>query len=54
VDPSNEILIPWKRFENVFVGHFDDGGDQHAIRLVSKNTLPSEFLAFLKPKWQDA
>jgi hypothetical protein len=66
VDPSNEILIPWKRFENVFVGHFDDGGDQHAIRLVFKNTLPSEFLAFLKPKliefvihnfeakWQDA
>jgi hypothetical protein len=27
VDPSNEILIPWKRFENAFVGHSDDGGD---------------------------
>lgn len=66
VDPSNEILIPWKRFENVFIGHSDDGGDWHAIRLVFKMTFPFEFLAFLKPKltkfvihkfeakWQDA
>ncbi len=50
----------------MFVGHFDDGGDQHAIRLVSKMTPPSKFLAFLKSKlsefvihnfeakWQDA
>jgi hypothetical protein len=50
----------------VFVGHFDDGGDQHEIRLVSKMIPPFEFLAFLKPKltkfvihnfeakWQDA
>lgn len=50
VDPNNEIFIPWKQFENVFVGHFDDGGDQHVIRLVSKMTPPSKFLAFLKPK----
>ncbi len=50
MDPSNEIFIPWKQFENVFVSHFDDGGDQHAKRLVSKMTPPSEFLAFLKPK----
>jgi hypothetical protein len=66
VDPNNEIFIPWEQFENVFVGHFDDGGDQHAIRLVSTMTPPFEFLAFLKlklnefvihnfeTKWQDA
>ncbi len=50
----------------MFVGHSDDGGDQHAIRLVFKMTLPFEFFAFLKlkliefvihnfeAKWQDA
>jgi hypothetical protein len=27
VDPNNEMLIPWKRFENVYVGHSNDGGD---------------------------
>ncbi len=50
MDLSNEILIPSKQFENVFVGHYDDGGDRHAIRLVSKMTLLSEFLAFLQSK----
>jgi hypothetical protein len=50
VDPSNEIFIPLKQFENVFVGHYDDGGDWHAIRLLSKMTFLFEFLAFLKSK----
>jgi hypothetical protein len=27
VDPNNEMLDPWKRFENVYVGQSDDGGD---------------------------
>jgi hypothetical protein len=34
----------------VFIGHSDDGGDRHAIRLVSKMTFLFKFLAFLKPK----
>jgi hypothetical protein len=24
VDPNNEMLVPWKRFENVYVGQSDD------------------------------
>jgi hypothetical protein len=66
VDPNNDQLIPWKWFENVFIGHSDDGDDRHAIWLQSKMTSPSEFVAYLKPKltkfvvhnfeakWQDA
>jgi hypothetical protein len=34
----------------VFVGHSNDGGDQHVIRLVSKMTLPFKFFTFLKSK----
>jgi hypothetical protein len=52
--------------EIVYVGHSDDGGDQHAIQLQCKMTLPSKFVAYLKlkltefvvhnfkAKWQDA
>jgi hypothetical protein len=35
---------------HVFVGHSNDGSDQHAISLVSKMILPSEFFTFLKLK----
>jgi hypothetical protein len=66
VDPNSTILIPWRKFENVFVGQNSEGGDRHALRLEYKTTPPSEFIAFLKPKlakfvahnfeakWQDA
>jgi hypothetical protein len=66
VDPNNDMLICWKKFENVCVGHSKDGGDWHAIWLQSKITPPFEFIAYLKPKlmgfvvhnfeakWQDA
>ncbi len=50
VDPNNEMFIPWKTFENVYVGHSDDGGDQHAIWLQCKMILPFEFITYLKPK----
>jgi hypothetical protein len=65
VDPNNEMIIPWKRIENVYVGQSNDGGDQHAIGLQCKITPPSEFVTYLKPnlmefvvhnlkaKWQD-
>jgi hypothetical protein len=66
VDPNNDQFIPRKWFKNVFVGHFNDGGDRHAIQLQSNMTLPSKFVAYIKPKltkfvvhnfeakWQDA
>jgi hypothetical protein len=31
VDPNNDMLIHWKKFENVYVGHSKDGGDWHVI-----------------------
>jgi hypothetical protein len=49
VDPNNDMFIHWKRFENVCVGHFEDGGDYHAIQLQSKMSLTSKFIAYLKP-----
>ncbi len=48
------------------MGHFNDGGDQHAIQLQCKMIPPFEFVAYLKfkltefvvhnfeAKWQDA
>jgi hypothetical protein len=33
VDPNNEMFIPWKRFENVYIGQFNDEDDKHALRL---------------------
>jgi hypothetical protein len=38
------MLIHWKKFENVYVGHSKDGGDWHVIWLQSKMTPPLEFI----------
>lgn len=50
MDPNNEMLDPWKRFENVYVGQSDDGGDRHVTWLQCKMTPPYEFVAYIKPK----
>jgi hypothetical protein len=42
------MFVPWKRFENVYVGQSND--DQHAIWLQCKMIPPSNFFAYLKPK----
>ena len=62
---SSDALVSWRRFEKVFVGRGDDGGDRHALRLEYKMTPPTDLITALKTclekflihnfeaKWQD-
>ena len=62
---SSDAVVSWRRFEKVFVGRGDDGGDQHALRLEYKMTPPANLITGLKTclerflihnfeaKWQD-
>ena len=50
---SSDALVSWQRFEMVFVGRGDDGGDRHALRLEHKMTPPADLVTDLRRLWKD-
>jgi hypothetical protein len=49
VDPNFTTLIPWRKFDNVFVGQNSQNGDCHALRLEHMIFHRYKFICFLKP-----
>jgi hypothetical protein len=50
VDPNNDIIVSWRRFEKVRAGFTKKGEPKFAIRLEYRETSSRQFLAYAVPK----